>query len=108
MKRGDVVIVALAGEYGKPRPAVVVQADRFLNDFESILVCPMTSDATAHSVARIPVPHSPNTGLRAQSQIMIDKASAIPKSKVSGVIGRLDAITLERLDWSLSTFLDLK
>jgi mRNA interferase MazF len=67
MKRGDVVIVAIAGDYGKPRPAVVVQADRFLDDFESILVCPMTSDATPHSVARIPVPHSPQTGLLTQS-----------------------------------------
>ncbi|TMJ14740.1 MAG: type II toxin-antitoxin system PemK/MazF family toxin, partial [Alphaproteobacteria bacterium] len=29
MNRGDLVTVALPGAYGKPRPAVVVQADRF-------------------------------------------------------------------------------
>ena len=29
MTRGDVVTVALSGEFGKPRPAVVIQSDLF-------------------------------------------------------------------------------
>lgn len=28
MKRGDIITVALSGDYGKPRPAVVVQNDK--------------------------------------------------------------------------------
>ena len=108
MKRGDVVVVALSGGYGKPRPAVVVEADRFLEDFESLLICPMTSDSASHSVARIPVAPTSSTGLTSRSSIMIDKLTVVAKSKVSRVIGRLDEGTLERLDSSLSTFLDLR
>ncbi|MHB8211101.1 MAG: type II toxin-antitoxin system PemK/MazF family toxin [Acidithiobacillus sp.] len=29
MNRGAVVVVALQGDYGKPRPALVVQSDMF-------------------------------------------------------------------------------
>ncbi|MGH6904039.1 MAG: type II toxin-antitoxin system PemK/MazF family toxin [Geminicoccaceae bacterium] len=38
------MLTALPGDYGKPRPAVVVQSD-WLNqsDCSSIVVCPMTS-----------------------------------------------------------------
>ena len=31
MKRGDVVIVSAPGDFGKPRPAVVIQSDIFFN-----------------------------------------------------------------------------
>lgn len=108
MKRGDVVIVVAPGDYGKPRPAVVVQADGFLDDFDSILVCPMTSDSTSHSVARIAVAPTSTTGLVSYSNIMIDKLSVIAKAKISRVVGRLDEATLEHLDSSLSIFLDLR
>ncbi len=108
MRRGDVVIVAIPGDYGKPRPAVVVQANRFSDDFESILVCPMTSDSAPHSVARIPVTPSPETGLKSASNIMVDKLSVIAKAKVSRVAGRLEQSILERLDSSLAEFLGLR
>lgn len=29
MKRGDLVTVATSGDYGKPRPALVIQSDAF-------------------------------------------------------------------------------
>jgi hypothetical protein len=29
MRRGDLVVVSLPGDYGKPRPALVVQCDWF-------------------------------------------------------------------------------
>ena len=44
MKRGDVVTVAAAGDYGKPRPAVVVQTDALPAAHASVVVCQMTSD----------------------------------------------------------------
>jgi mRNA interferase MazF len=108
MRRGDIVIVVVPGDYGKPRPAVVVQADRFFDDFDSILVCPMSSDTTAHSVARVPVAPMLSTGLIANSNIMIDKLTVVAKVKVSRIIGRLDEATLERFDSSLLMFLDLR
>ena len=42
MKRGDLVTVSAPGDYGKPRPAVVVQSD-WLTATESVLVALLTS-----------------------------------------------------------------
>jgi mRNA interferase MazF len=97
----------LPGEYGKPRPAVVVQADRFSDDFDSILVCPFTTDLTPHSVARVPVAAGSRTGLVSRSHVMVDKLSVLPRMKVSRVIGRVDETVLDHLNSSLSNFLDL-
>jgi mRNA-degrading endonuclease toxin of MazEF toxin-antitoxin module len=44
MRRGDVVTVAAAGDYGKPRPAVIVQTDALPVEHKSLVVCQMTSD----------------------------------------------------------------
>ncbi|MEZ1817420.1 type II toxin-antitoxin system PemK/MazF family toxin, partial [Pseudomonas aeruginosa] len=42
MKRGDLVTVALQGDYGKPRPALVIQSDQFPGT-ASVVVLPVTS-----------------------------------------------------------------
>jgi mRNA interferase MazF len=44
MRRGDLVTVAAAGDYGKPHPAVVVQTDAFPENHASVVVCQLTSD----------------------------------------------------------------
>ena len=44
MKRGDVVAVAATGDYGEPRPAVIVQTDALPAQHASVVVCQMTSD----------------------------------------------------------------
>ena len=46
MERGDIIICVLNGDYGKPRPAVVIQSDLFNPTHASITVCPIniTSD----------------------------------------------------------------
>ena len=44
MKRGDVVTVAAAGDYGRPRPAVIVQTDALPAAHASVVVCQMTFD----------------------------------------------------------------
>lgn len=41
MQRGDIVTVSLPRDYGKPRPALVVQSD-LLQELDSVLVCPIT------------------------------------------------------------------
>ena len=74
MRRGDIVTVAAAGDYGKPRPAVVVQSD-LLTDADSIILFPLT---TAHRDApgfRLTVDATPETGLRQKSQVMVEKIS---------------------------------
>ncbi len=72
MKRGDVVIVAAAGDYGKPRPAVIVQTDAFPETHASVVVCQMTSEIAEAPDFRVTIQPSKENGLRARSQIMAD------------------------------------
>ena len=44
MKRGDIVLAVARGDYGKPRPAVIVQSDLFNATHASLLVCLLTSE----------------------------------------------------------------
>lgn len=90
MKRGDIVTVALQGDYGKPRPAVVIESDR-LPETDSVLVCLMTS--TLHDETpfrRHPVEASPSTGLRVPSHVMVDKIFAVRRNKCGAPLGMLD------------------
>ncbi len=70
MRRGDVVTVAAAGDYGKPRPAVIVQSDAFPEIHASVIVCQMTSELFDAPDFRITVNPSRTNGLRVPSQIM--------------------------------------
>lgn len=88
MKRGDIVTVAISGDYGKPRPAIVIQSD-WLVETESVLVCLLTSTLRAAPLYRLDVAASATTGLREPSQAMVDKIMAVRRDKCGGAIGRL-------------------
>jgi mRNA interferase MazF len=104
MNRGDLVTVALPGAYGKPRPAVVVQADRF-NHLGSITFLPFTSDLLPAEIFRVLVNPSSENGLQTPSQVMADKCSTLPLARVGKVFGRLGATDLGRVDRALVAFL---
>jgi len=104
MKRGDLVTVVLPGAYGKPRPAVIVQSDRY-EAMESVTFLPLTSMVLPKQVFRITVAATAENGLQTQSQIMADKCSTLPLEKVGNVFGRLDAADLARVDRALADFL---
>jgi mRNA interferase MazF len=104
MNRGDLVTVGLPGAYGKPRPAVIVQADRF-NHLGSITFLPFTSDLLPAEIFRILINPSAENGLQAASQIMADKCSTLPLTKVGYVFGRLGATDLGRVERALAAFL---
>ena len=89
MKRGDLVTVSAPGDYGKPRPAVVVQSD-WLTATESVLVALLTSALVKAPLYRLTIEPAEVNGLKAPSQIMIDKIVAIPREKCGKVIGRLN------------------
>jgi len=89
LKRGDVVVVALQGAHGKPRPAVVVQRTEALTH-SLVVICPITSELRATApLVRVTVDPSPVTGLRAVSQVMIDRVVSAPAEKLGPVIGSL-------------------
>ena len=107
MRRGDLVIVSAQGDYGKPRPAVIIQNDRLASMLDSVVVCFLTSDVENTKHLRIVVDPDSENGLRDQSHIQIDKIMTFPKDKVRGPIGCLNAIQMKKVDRGLLALLDL-
>jgi mRNA interferase MazF len=89
VRRGDLVTVSAPGAYGKPRPAVVVQSD-WLARTDSVLVALLTSEFINAPLYRLTIEPSDGNGLKAPSQVMIDKIVAIPRGKCGRVIGHLN------------------
>lgn len=106
MKRGDLVTIALGGDYGKPRPALVVQADAFAA-LPSVTVLQFTSDVHQEDLVRITVQPSPGNNLRKPSQVMIDRTMTVPRAKVGPVFGHIDEDIMVRVDRALLAFLGL-
>ena len=106
MRRGDLVPVVLAGAYGKPRPALIIQSDLFARH-PSVTVLPVTSELRPIETFRIAVEPTPENGLRAPSQIMVDKAHTIPRDKAGAPFGKLEARTMTAVDRALAVFLGL-
>ncbi len=106
MRRGDLVTVATSGDYGKPRPALIVQADAYA-EHPSITVLPLTSELYDTPLLRVSVEPGGNTGLRLRSQVMVDKVTTIPRPKAGSRIGRLDETTLANVDQALAAFLSI-
>jgi mRNA interferase MazF len=99
LKRGDLITIALSGDYGKLRPALVIQSD-FLPETDSVLVCLLTTSLRAAPLYRLALPASAETGLREASQVMVDKIMAVRRDRCGPRIGRAgDAalLTLGRL-----------
>ena len=107
MRRGDVVIVAAAGDYGKPRPAVVVQSDAFPESHASVVVCQLTSDLADAPDFRITLEPNDDNGLRTRSQVMADKPTTVRRERIGGVIGRLEAGDMRRLNVALALVMGL-
>lgn len=107
VKRGDVVLILMQGDVGKPRPGVVVQSDELTGIATSVVVCPMSSDTREPDIIRPIVEPDVANGLRVRSQIMTDKLSALRHDRIRRSIGTLDAQTLERLDRALLVVLGL-
>lgn len=107
MKRGDVVTVAASGDYGKPRPAVIVQTDALPPEHASVIVCQMTSEIVDAPDFRVTIEPSEKNGLRTRSQIMADKPVTIRRERVGSGIGSLDEKDLARLNVALAFVMGL-
>ena len=106
MRRGDLVTIALQGDFGKPRPALVVQADVF-GELESVTVLPVTSTPVDAPLLRIAVEPGEASGLSKPSQVMVDKAVTVRREKVGEVIGHLDVNRMAEVDRCLALFLGI-
>ncbi len=106
MKRGEVWTVSGAGYAGKPRPAVVVQDDRF-DATASVTLCVFTTDETEAPLFRLLVAPSDRNGLRSASRLMVDKLTTISRERLGERIGRLDEGDVVRLNRAILVFLGL-
>ena len=108
LQRGLIVTVASSGVYaGKPRPVVVVQANRWLQAHPRVTLCPLTSTLVEAPLVRIPVNPSDSNGLHKPSQLMADKMFTVPTAAIGAVMGILESGTLAEFDLALRSWLEL-
>ena len=107
MKRGELVTIAVSGDYGKPRPALVVQDDAFA-ELSAVTVLRLTSELNDWPLFRVTIEPTPENGLRKTSQVMIDRGIALPRSKVGPAFGRLGAGDMAAVSQVLYRFLGLQ
>ena len=104
MRRGDLVTIALTGDFGKPRPALVVQSDQFAGT-GSVTVLLLSSTLLDAPLIRLDIEPSPENGLRQPSQIMIDKPMTVKRERVGAVIGHLGDSDMVAVTRALAVFL---
>jgi mRNA interferase MazF len=104
MKQGDIIAVALPGNYGKPRPAVVVQSSDFAH-LHSVTVLPLTSNVLSLERCRVVIEPNEQNGLRELSQVMVEKATTVPRHKAETLIGHLSSEDIAAVRSALAHFL---
>ena len=105
VRRGDLVIVSAPGDYGKPRPAIVIQSDQIQT--ESVLVALLTGKIVDAPIYRLNIAPTESNGLEQPSQVMVDKIAALPRAKCGPPIGRIEAAGMIALNAMLAVVLGL-
>ena len=104
LKRGSIVTVVLPGDFGKPRPALIVQSSLFA-EHPTLTVIPLTSELHDLPLFRLTIEPTAENGLRARSQIMVDKIHTVARSRIASVIGELDPATSRTADRAIALWL---
>lgn len=104
MRHGDLVTVAMPGDFGKPRPALVIQSDHFAATV-TVTVLLLSGTLVEAPLIRLDVEPSPENGLRMRSQVMVDKAMTVKRDKFGEPFGRLDDGTMLAVNRALMLFL---
>ena len=104
--RGDLVTIAMQGDFGKPRPALVVQANQF-SEHGSVTVLPVTSTLNAAPLLRVTVQPSAENGLQKPSQVMVDKAMTVKRDRIGPAIGTIEDEAMLSVTRSLAVFFGL-
>jgi mRNA interferase MazF len=104
--RGHFVTIAMQSDFGKPRPALVIQIDQF-DEHATVTVLPVTSTLVAAPLFRITVQPSAENGLQKPSQVMVDKAMTVTRDEIGQAFGRIDADALLEVERCLAVFLGI-
>jgi len=110
MNRGDVVVLNLGGNIGKPRPALILQANILNQDdrLSTTIVLPLTSELLKMEVIRYKIEPNNTNGLQVTSQVMIDKIMQIEKSRVQKIIGSVTKKQLDEIESRLLAVLGIQ
>lgn len=106
MRRGDLVTVALSGDFGKPRPALVIQSNLFA-EHPSITVLPLTSELREAPIFRVRNRPDLANGLRAPSDVMIDKIHTVARDKIRDTIGFIGDEHLIEIERAVAVWLGI-
>ena len=101
------MVAVLPGDFGKARPALIVQSDAFNAIHQSIVLCPITSHLVEAPLFRLLLKPSAGNGLDTESQVMIDKMMAVKRERIAKVIGRADARHMHAVDQALRIWLQV-
>ncbi len=104
MRRGDLVTIALPGDFDKPRPALVIQSDQF-DETGTVTMLLLSGTLVDAPLIRVMVDPTPENGLRKRSQVMVDKAMTVRRDRIGDPIGRLDDATMLAVTRALTLFL---
>lgn len=104
MRRGDLAPAAMPGDFGKPRPALVIQSDQF-SVTGTVTVLLLSGTLVDAPLIRLTVQPTPENGLRKPSQIMVDKAMSVKRERLGEPFGRLEDDTMVAVNRSLALFL---
>lgn len=104
--RGDFVSIAISGDFGKPRPALVIQADQF-DEQATVTVLLVSSTLVNAPLFRITVQPSEGNGLQKPSQVMVDKAMTVKRDKLGQAFGRIDSDAMVEVERCLAVFLGI-
>jgi mRNA interferase MazF len=107
MKRGNVVTVAMQGDFGKPRPALIIQSDVFSAIHATVTVALISSEIVQAPIFRLDIEPNETNGLTQASQVQIDKIMSIRSEKIGPVIGELNDVMMVRVNRALALWLGL-
>ena len=106
MKRGELVTVAMPGDFGKPRPALVIQADQFEHT-GTVTVLLISGTLVDAPLIRLTIQPAAANGLHKPSQVMVDKAMSVKRDRLGQAFGRLDDETMLSVTRTLAVFLGI-
>lgn len=107
ISRGDFVLVVASGDYGKPRPALVIQSDIYNETHHSVTLCLVTSTLVDAPLFRIAFKPLKRNGLDVVSQVMVDKVQTARRDRIKSVIGVATMAEMRAVDVALRGWLSL-
>ena len=107
MKRGQIVTIAMQGDFGKPRPALVIQSDSFNETHPSITVLLVSSELVDAPLFRINLTPNNYNGLNKPCQIMVDKPMTVKREKIGALIGKIDDAVMLQVNRAIVVWMGL-